>query len=178
MEEIELTEQDKIYLSKEYKNYEIGMFVSIFVLLFLFIAFIYFNFINKALNEIDGLSVAFQSLGLGVLTYISFKGIERNRMVKAALFNQKKISGNFKIIGKEIKNNEAPDNVLEYVIKIFSEIENKNKYIFLSTVDYQKMDMDELIYIEYFKPSDLIKALHYKNEKIAYKRYQIYNSDK
>ena len=111
-----------------------------------------------------------------MLTYIIIKGIERTKNLKNNLLKQRKIVGYFKVIEKEITNKNDPDEWSHYVIKIFSEIENKNKYIFLNRTDYRRINIEDSIYIEYFTDSNIIKILNYKDRKLEYLRYQIYNS--
>jgi len=176
LKENELTKDDLKFLMKQIKSYQNGSIYSIILLPLLYYGFYYFNFPLKKLDLINGFGMTIQLIVLGMLTYIIIKGIERSKNLKHNLIKQKKITGHFKIIEKEITNKNDPDEWSHYVIKIFSEFENKNKYIFLNRTDYRRISVEDLIYVEYFTDSNLIKTLNYKNRKLEYLRYQIYDN--
>lgn len=176
MEKSELTKDDLTFLKKQIKSFRNGTIYSIIFLSLLYYAFYYLNFPLKKSGSIHGFGIILQLIVLGMLTYIIIKGIERTKNLKNNLLKQRKIVGYFKVIEKEITNKNDPDEWSHYVIKIFSEIENKNKYIFLNRTDYRRINIEDSIYIEYFTDSNIIKILNYKDRKLEYLRYQIYNS--
>jgi hypothetical protein len=176
LEKIELTEDDISYLTKELKTRNVYKIFWIIVLLLLFYGFYTLNFTNKSSDIIDRFAIVLELIALGMLTYMLTKGIERDINLKRNLLNQQKIIGYFTVIEKEITNKNDSDDWSHYVIKMFSEIENKNKYIFLNATDYRRISIDDSIYIEYFTDSNIIKILNYKNRKLEYLRYQIYDS--
>jgi len=174
--EEELNDDDLSYLTKELKSYKNGAIYLVIFLALLYYGFYYLNFHYKPTGFFNGIDVVFELIVLGFLTYIGIKGIERNKNFKKNIFKQKVIVGDFKVLEKEITNKNDADEWSHYVIRIFSKIENKDKYIFLNGSDFRKINEEEYIYIEYFTDSNLIKILNYKNKKLEYTRYGIYDN--
>lgn len=92
------------------------------------------------------------------------------------LDKQKKIVGSFKVLEKIITNQHDSDSTSHNVIRIFSEIENRDKFIFLDNGNFRKLVVDDCIYLEYFTDMNLIKILEFNNRKLEYIRYQIYDN--
>lgn len=178
MEELELTEDDILYLKEKIKEYYRYSILLVIILFCLYYGFYYLNFSKQIPSHesiFDGfiiLEIAF----LGLLTYALIKGFERNVKWKKNLYKQKKITGSFKVLEKIITNQHDSDSTSHNVLRIFSEIEKKHKYIFLDNDNFRKLTVEDFIYLEYFTDSDLIKILEFKNRKLDYIRYQIYNN--
>ena len=178
MEQLELTENDILFLKERIKEYDRYSILWIIILLFLYYGFYYLNFSEGIQTE----SLFFDSfilleiVFLGLLTYALIKGYERNIKWKKNLYKQKKIVGSFKVLEKLITNQNDSDATSHNVIRIFSEIEKKDKFIFMDDYNFRKLAIDDFIYLEYFTDMDLIKILEFNNRKLEYIRYQIYDN--
>jgi hypothetical protein len=175
MEERDLTTEDILYLTNELNTRKVYTVLWIVILLLLCYGFYALNFKNNSSNYFKP-AIFLEVVVLGMLFYITAKGIERDINLKRKLLDQKKIVGHLKVLEKDITNQNDSDSSSEYVIKVFSNIENKNKYIFLKGKDYRRINLDDLIYIEYFSDSNIIKILSFQNQKLDYIRYQIYDN--
>lgn len=178
MEELELTEDDIQFLKERIKEYDRYSILWAIIMICLYYGFYYLNFsegipsVTSILDSFIILEIVF----LGVFTYALIKGFERNANWKKNLYNQKKIAGSFKVLEKIITNQNDSDSTSHNVIKIFSEPENKNKYIFMDNDNFRKLKVDDFIYLEYFTDSDLIKILEFNNRKLEYIRYQMHDN--
>lgn len=178
MEQLELTEDDILFLKEKIKEYERYGLLWVIIMLFLYYGFYHFNFSDGIPSESSFLAgfILLQIVFLGFLTYALIKGYERNIKWKKNLYKQKKIIGSFKILEKLITNQHDSDSTSHNVIRIFSEIEKIDKYIFLDNDNFRKLTVDDFIYLEYFTDIDLIKILEFNDRKLEYIRYQIYNT--
>jgi hypothetical protein len=178
LEELELTADDIQFLKGRIKEYDRYSILWTIIMFCLYYAFYHFNFSKEIPSEdsiLDGfilVEIAF----LGFFTYALIKGFERNIKWKKNLYKQKKIAGSFKVLEKLITNQHDSDSTSHNVIKIFSEPENKNKYIFMDNDNFIKLQVEDFIYLEYFTDSDLIKKLEFNNRKLEYIRYQMHDN--
>ncbi|MEN2400175.1 hypothetical protein GKZ90_0010325 [Flavobacterium sp. MC2016-06] len=175
MEEVELTENDILYLKKELNEYWVYSVFWVIIFIGLYYWFFYSNFYGENADSFSFLSAIFLLVALVFFSYILVMGIQRNIKLHRNLLKQKKIIGDFKVIEKEIVGKDDSDSANQYAITIFSEIENKPKHLFLSYKDYNRINIDDLVYVEYFTDSGFIKFLEFENRKLEYKRYHIYN---
>ena len=176
MKEVELSKEDILFLNEKLKRYKFtSIFGAVFIML-LYLGFYFLNFHKESFSNIDGFGIFIELIFLSVLTYALIKSFERNRNLKQNLLIQKKILGYFKVLEKEITNKNERDSSSHCFIKVFSEIQNKHKYIFLNQKDYNIIEVNDSVYIEYFTDSNLIKILELKNKKLEYIRYQIYDT--
>ncbi|KQB42359.1 hypothetical protein [Flavobacterium aquidurense] len=178
MEELELTGDDIQFLKERIKEYDRYSILWVFIMLCLYYGFYHLNFLEgipSVASVLDGF-IILEIVFLGVFSYALIKGFERNLNWKKNLYKQKKITGSFKVIEKIITNEHDSDSTSHNVVRIFSEIEKKDKYIFMDNDNFRKLKVDDFIYLEYFTDSDLIKTLEFNNRKLEYIRYQIYNN--
>lgn len=178
MEQLELTENDILFLKGRIKEYDRYSILWIIIMLFLYYGFYHLNFSETIPTEDSFLDsfILLEITFLGFLTYALIKGFERNIKWKKNLYKQKKIVGSFKVLEKLITNQDDSDSTSNNVIRIFSEIEKKDKFIFMNDHNFSKLTVDDFIYLEYFTDMDLIKILEFNNRKIEYIRYQIYDN--
>lgn len=178
MEQLELTENDILFLKERIKEYDRYSILWIIILLFLYYGFYYLNFSEGIPTESSFFDsfILLEIVFLGLLTYALIKGYERNIKWKKNLYKQKKIVGSFKVLEKLITNQNDSDATSHNVIRIFSEIEKKDKFIFMDDYNFRKLVIDDFIYLEYFTDMDLIKILEFNNRKLEYIRYQIYDN--
>ena len=110
----------------------------------------------------------------GFWTYVTIKGIKKTVQEKQNLYSQKKIIGNVKVLEKEIITIAGieSNDTYSYELKIFSRIENKHKKISIIKKYYEKIQIGEILWIEYYLDSSYIKTLIFEKEKISYKIFK------
>ena len=109
----------------------------------------------------------------GFWTYLTIKGIKKTVQEKQNLFSQKKLVGNVTVLEKEIitiKEDESNDTY-SYELKIFSVLENSHKKISIPEKYYRKIQIGEILWIEYYLDCNYIKTLIFKEEKIKDKKF-------
>jgi hypothetical protein len=169
--EIKTLNIDDIKFLKQKLNFGFSVlfFFSLFSIIFPGLC-IYLIFINDDITE-----KAFPFFGViicfGFWTYVTLKGIRKTIKEKQNLYLQKKIQGNVMVLGKEIvriKGDEANDTFL-YEIKIYSEIEKKDKKISILEKYYDKIQIGNFLWIEYYLDCNYIKTINFDGQNIKYK---------
>ena len=104
-------------------------------------------------------------------TILGFKKVIKE---KQNLNSQKKIVGDVKILEKEIKIVKgSDDDIFYYLLKIYSDFEDKQKQISIDKRDYDVIEIETFIWIEYFFDSNYIKSLVYRERNINNKNFHI-----
>lgn len=178
MEKLGLTEDDRVFLKKTIEEYDRYSILWVMIMLCFYYGFYHLNFSEGIPSQAEFLDsfIILEIVFLSVFTYALIKGFERNIKWKKNLDKQKKIAGSFKVLEKIITNQHDSDSTSHNVIRIFSEIENKDKFIFMDNGNFRKLVVDDCIYLEYFTDMNLIKILEFNNRKLEYIRYQIYDN--
>lgn len=135
--------------------------------------FIYRIFIDSNITD-KTFSFFMVIICFGFWTYVTIKGIKKIVQEKQNLYSQKKIAGNVKVLEKEIITIEGDESndTYSYELKIYSEIENKHKKISILKKYYEKIQIGEILWIEYYLDCNYIKTLNFENEKIKHKTFK------
>ncbi len=165
------SEDIKFLKSELYLGYRILFFLSLFSIVFPVFC-IYSIFINSNITD-KTFPLFMIIICFGFWTYLTLKGFKATIKEKQNLFLQKKVKGYLEIIDKEIitiKSDESNDTH-SYEIKIYSEIEEKNKNIIIDRNKYEKIQIGNFVWIEYYLDCNYIKTLIFNEEKIKYKTF-------
>ena len=109
----------------------------------------------------------------GFWIYITIKAIIDTTKEQQNLLLQKKVEGNIIVLEKEIittKGHEANDTD-SYEITIYSEIEEKHKNISVKKKYYEKIQIGDMLWIEYYLDSNYIKTLIFEQQDIKSKYF-------
>lgn len=150
------------------KGYLVWLIFSLFSIVFPFSA-IYGIINNKELDDkVFYILLVFVFFGLWI--YLTVMGIRDTVKEQQNLLLQTKIEGNIKVLEKEIVTIEGHDSDTDtYRIKMYSEVEEKYKSIWIDQKDYDKIQVGDSIWIEYFLDCNYIKTLLFDGQKIKSK---------
>ncbi|MBE8724369.1 hypothetical protein [Flavobacterium hungaricum] len=176
MERTALTKEELDDLKQKIRSYERIFYGCIVVTAFIFYGFYYFNSSEKNTEPISKSALLMELLISLCLIGVIIKGYKTQAKFKKNLSNQMIIKGSFKILEKRITNQHRSNTTRHNVLRIFSELENKDKFIYMDNDDFKRVNVDDVIYLEYFTDCDLIKVLELNNRKLDYTQNQISNN--
>ncbi|OXB09226.1 hypothetical protein B0A81_06505 [Flavobacterium plurextorum] len=167
-----LNDEDIKFLKRQLKKgYLTWIIFSLFSIVFPGVC-IYMIITNEEISD-KATPILAVIIIFGFWIYITIKAIIDTTKEQQNLLLQKKVEGNIIVLEKEIittKGHEANDTD-SYEITIYSEIEEKHKNISVKKKYYEKIQIGDVLWIEYYLDSNYIKTLIFKQQDIKSKYF-------
>jgi hypothetical protein len=166
-----LKDEDIKFLKKKvYFGYRVWLIFSLVSIVFPF--FMIYSIFTSDIED-KKFPILVVIVIFGFWPYVTITGLKDIRRQQKNLLFQKKIEGNIEVLKKEIITIEGHDSdTLSYELKIYSEIEEKYKNISIRQKYYDKIQVGNFIWIEYFIDSNDIKTLIFEEQNIKSKYFR------
>lgn len=169
---VSLTNDDIKFLKRKLKKNYLGWLIfSLFSVVFPGFG-IYATITNEELDD-KAFPILIIVIIFGFWIYLTIKGILETIKEQQNLLFQTKIEGNIIVLEKEIVTIEGYESdSTSYEIKVYSEIEEKHRNISVNQKYYNKIQIGDSLWIEYYLTSNYIQTLLFNGENIKSKSFR------
>ncbi|PBJ15707.1 hypothetical protein [Flavobacterium sp. ACN6] len=167
-----LTNEDIKFLKTKLKKSYLGWLIfSLFSVVFP--AFCIYAIITNDELEDKGFLILIVLIIFGLWIYLTIRGILDTIKEQQNLLSQTKIEGDTIVLEKEIVTIEGHESdSTSHQIKIYSAVEEKHKSIWINQKYYEKIQIGDSIWIEYFLDCNYIKTLRFDGQNIKSKTFR------